>query len=210
MVKKAVASIGAVLIATQAIAGNWANVRPAYDMHDQHATVRFEGGSNLTDKLSIYGIVDLDATKQRPLDFEGFSGKMRSIYSLGNLGMRLGTFGVSAEGEFNSGSSDKLRLGLTWNPSLGKGNFTQLRLYTGTANGINDAQAVIYTSQTIMDRFTPNLLVIYNLKQGTMYAEPELDIKAAKKLEVMLQGRIFGALGKKMDVKPVVGLKYSF
>lgn len=210
MVKKLFAAVGATLVASQVMAsGNWANIRPAYDTDQEHATVRVEGGSNLTDKLSMCGIVDADATTQRPLDFEGFSGKLRTIYSLGDLGKKLGTFGVSAEGEFSNGSQDKLRLGLTWNPQLGKGNFIQFRFYTGTSHGTDDAQAIVYTSQTL-GRFTPNLLVIYNITPNTVYSEPELDVKVSQKLELMLQGRVFGTLGKKMDVRPVAGVKYSF
>ncbi len=191
---------------------NWLNIQPAYNFEAQHRTVRLEGGTNLTKDLSVYSYSDIDATKEKPTDFESFYNETRLNYLLRPIDERLKEFGLAVEYNGGTGTKDVLRFGLTHTTKVGDGNFTLLKFYPIETSGDLGMQVGLYTSQKLTDRLKANLLVDFNLKLRTIYAEPEIDIDITDILKLFCQARISMETDKpkNAEISPVIGLKCDF
>lgn len=195
----------ALLAATSASAGNWANIQPAYNADAQHATVRLEGGADLGKRGKFYGFLDLDGNKENPVDLEQFYGEARFMGKIGKS-----PWAAAAELDVGSGMEDFLRIGATYTPKTGEGNFTQLRLWPFETSGGRGPQVSAFSNQQLSDRVAISGLLDYNIDPNTAYIEAELDINIAKKAALFAQARGFGTIDDRMDITPVGGVKWNF
>src|SRR3989344_2461014 len=220
------AVMGAALAATLAVparAGDWANIRPAHNIDGQHATVRVEGGADLGKHGKFYGFLDLDGSTEHPLDLEQFYGEARGMLNLGNS-----RWAAATELDIGSGMGDFLRVGATYTPDTGKKNFTQLRLWPWETSGTHGPQVSVFSEQQLSDRVSVSGLMDYNTDPNTAYLEAEVDVKLGKRTMVIdpktkkqhavvgdnptlfAQARGFGTIDDRIDIAPVVGLKWNF
>jgi hypothetical protein len=185
-------------------AEGWANIQPAYDTKAKHATVKLEGGTKIADNVSTYGFLHLDATKEKPTDLENFYGELRTAYSVTDI------LGLAAEYNGGNGTEDTIRLGITITPNLGKNNFTMLKFFPYETSEKKGPQWGLFTSQKLTDRIGASLLLDYNTNNRTLYVEPQISVELTKKLTGFLQGRHFGSIDDKIELAPIIGLKYDF
>lgn len=220
------AIIGAALAAALAVparADDWANIRPAYHIDAQHATVRLEGGADLGKRGKFYGFLDIDGSKENPLDFEQFYGEARGMLKLGKS-----HWAAAAELDAGSGMGDFLRVGATYTPDTGKKNFTQLRLWPFETTSDRGPQISVFTDQQLSGRVSISGLLDYNSDPNTAYLEAEVDVKLGKRTMVtdpktkqqhvvvgdnptlFAQTRGFGTIDDRIDIAPVIGMKWNF
>jgi len=177
----------------------WTTVQPAYNLKRKAATVRVEGGRRLSLDLSLYGFVDVDATKEHPLDFESFYGEMRLDKNLGR--------GFALAAEYNGGTAtkDTIRAGLTWTPQLAGKNFTIVKALPVDTAG-KGAQVGLYSLQEFGNGLSGSLLAEYNFNPETIYAELRIKMELSNTLHLYGEARCSGKLAK-MVCAPVVGLE---
>ena len=201
---KIVAGVMLVGALSSPVSADLANIQPAYNKAEGHATVRVEGGSSITDRISIYGFADLDATDERPADFENFYSEARAIYALGK--------GVSLGAEYNGGNGmkDLVRFGLFYVPDLGDGNFTIIKVLPFETSGDKGLQVSAYSSQQVTGKVGAAITADYNADSKTMYLEPEINIRTGDNSALFLQGRSFAPADRTPDMSAVFGLRYSF
>ena len=202
--------ISSLLCAATASAGGWANMQPAYNTREDHATVRVEGGTKLAEHVNMYAFMDLDTTKADPFNFESIYAETRLKLGLDGLEKRLKSFELAAEYNGSTGGKDTVRFGLLYTPHVGKGNFTQFKLLPFETSGEKGAHVGVYSSQTLGKRLTLSALAEYNLRPRAIYFEGEANIKMTQPAALLLQARGFGKIDGKIDVAPVIGLKYTF
>lgn len=190
--------------------GLWGNIQPAYNTEAEHATVRLEGGAKLPYRLSTYGFMDFDATKEHKADVENVYVEGRLNYSLGGIHEKLARFGVTAEYNGGNGMEDIVRLGVSSTPPIGHGNFTFIKFYPCETSGRVGPQASFFSEQDIGKRLSLNALADYNLDPRTIYLELGADVKLTDHLKVFGQGRGFGPIGGIVEWVPIVGMKYGF
>ena len=192
-------------LALPARAGNWANVQPAYNLNAEHAIMRLEAGADLSDHTKFYGFLDLDGSKEHPLDLQNFYGEARVMRKLGKS-----NWAAACEFDVGSDLDDFVRIGATYTPKTGKGNFTQLRLWPLETSGDRGPQLSVFSSQDLTDRVSVNGLLDYNVEPNTAYIEAGIEAKVGRKASIFAQARGFGEIGGAMQISPFVGWKWRF
>ena len=114
--------------------------------------------------------------------------------------------------EYNGANrmEDLMRLGITLTPNLGKGNFTMIRIYPYETSGEKGPQFCAFMSQQLSSWLAASVLGEFNVDDSTLYTEQELDLKLNDNFTVFLQGRGFGSIDDKIEIKPFIGVKYTF
>src|SRR3989344_4937924 len=209
VVKALIAAIG--LSACVAPQNNSLSVLPAYNIKQQHATVRVEASPEPAERIKLYSFIDADATKEKPVDFENMYGEVRLSYSLGGLAEVLTSLSAAAEYNGGNGLDDTVRFGPMFGKELWKGNFTAAKFFPVEVTEEKGMQVCFYVSQDIGDRVTASLLGEYNLKPKELYGEAEVGVKITDNISAVGQARILVPhKGSDTDVAPVVGVKYGF
>ncbi|HLC20361.1 MAG TPA: hypothetical protein VJK72_05545 [Candidatus Nanoarchaeia archaeon] len=207
--KKTLLAITLALSACAAPQKNNLNVLPAYNVKNEHATIRIEGSSEPVKRLKLYSFADIDATKEKPIDFENWYGEVRLGYSLGDVAKALE--GLSAIAEYNGGNGleDTVRFGPQWSSSLWKGNFISAKFFPfDIAN--KEMQAGLFVSQGI-GKVTTSLLGEYNFEPKTLYSEAEFAVKLTDRISAVAQARAFiPAKASDTEIAPIVGVRYGF
>src|SRR3990167_4338497 len=110
---------------------------------------------------------------------------MRDISSI------TGIKGLSAAAEYNGGSGipGKTRLGVTYTPNFGKGNFTMVKIFPINIGAQKDAQLSFYSSQKINDYLSVNVLGDCNMDTGKIYKELGAEFKAFPRTIFFIQLR---------------------
>ena len=208
MKKALTAIIAAALLAGCASRNKpWMTLSPGYATERDVATVRVEGGTQLSERLSFYGFSDIEGTPDKPADAESVYMEGRLIYSLGELDKALEHAGVVLEYNGGTGFKDFFRMGLSYNAHLWDGNFTALRILPFETSGDAWPQAGVYSAQTIGD-LTLSILGEYNIEPRTLYTEIEAAYNISDTFSIFLQGRGFGGLDD-IDLEPVMGIRYT-
>jgi len=198
--------LGGTLYSSKASADDcWFNIQPAFNTSKQHVTVRLEGGSQLTDRLSLYGFSDVDATPEKSFDLKNFYIETRLSYAL----TPKSNWAAILEYNGGNGMQDILRTGFTVTGSLGKGNFTKLKVLLFETSGAAGPQVALFTSQRLTDKLSARLGIDYNVEPRTIYYEPELDYMLNPRATLFLQGRSFGLIKDRIRLDPILGLKYN-
>lgn len=182
----------------------WANIQPAFNTRANHAILRMEGGSNITDKLSCYGWFDADAASEKPCDFENFYGEGRLTYKINNI------LGIAAEYNGGNNCKDTVRFGITITPKTNKKNFTMFKYFPYETTGKKGQQLCLFSSQKLTPKLGASLIIDYNLDKKTWYVEPELNYKLNNNSTMFTQGRSFGSIDDKMEFSPIFGIRYKF
>lgn len=190
-------------------ADNWATLQPAYNTHQQTPTVRLEGGSTLVDNLTFYAYGDLDTVQKKSANLETFYSEARFGYFLSRVHDVLSSLGIATEYNGGTGLDDLVRFGIVYTPQLADGNFTLLKIYPAETSGTAGPQVDVFSSQRFTDWLTASLLIDGNIKPRVVYSEPEIDL-TYNNAALFGQGRVVWQLGKRPDVQPVVGVKYTF
>lgn len=179
------------------------NVQPAIDTNERATTVRLEGGADISDKVSLYGFMNLNASEESPFDFENYYLESRLAYAI-NDKLKL-----SLEIDSGSDMEDFQRLGVLYTPETWKNNFTMIRLFPFETNGNYGPQATIFTSQDLTDKTSLWLTVDYNIEPEIAFVELELNNKMNDRYTRFVQLRAFGPIDD-LDSSVVFGLKYEF
>ncbi len=207
-IAKTIAGAGLLaLLARPAAAGSWGNVQPAYDAKDRHATVRVEGGADLSDKVNVYGFADLDATGEKPFDLTGVYAEGRIARSLGDVSRKLKDVSAAVEYNGGTGGGGTMRLGAIYKPDLGEGQTLIVKAFPVGTNGAGP-QASVFRQGRISQAWSGSVLVDYNVKPGTLYSELELDRKVGNGIEAFAQVRLSTGHGAGSPT-PIIGIKYG-
>ncbi len=204
------------LIASAASArAGWFEVQPGYYTKGDIGTVRIEGGGPAAPALTTYGFIDFYGQQDAKYDLNAFYGEARLMQSLAFIDPKWKEWNLTAEVNGGTGYAGIARLGMVWNSSLGEGNTFALKLYP-VASRDRDAHASIYCSQMITPKLSAFVVFDYGFGdwifgEEQIYAEAEVRYRFTEKFSVFVQGRQFEpAAGFKLDLTPVVGVKWSF
>ncbi|MEO6243983.1 MAG: hypothetical protein ABIQ12_01000 [Opitutaceae bacterium] len=212
--KRLALSFAALCVVVPAFAA-WFEVQPAYYTDYAIGTARAEGGGNFNPSLSTYGFVDFYGKRDKKFYLSTYYGEIRFMQSLEFVDPALKKWNLTFEA--NGGTDyDRIgRFGFVWNTSFGKGNAFALKLYP-IATRDHDAQAAFFISQAFTPEFSGFLVFDYGFGdwifgQKQIYVEAELRYRLTKRFSVFAQGRQFEpAAGFKLDLTPVLGVKFSF
>lgn len=202
--KKMLKKIGIIgLISAEALnaAANAGEIKAAFNPNDKKGIVTVEESRKISDDISCYGFADFETNAHT----SSLYGEARIFYSMGqNLGLI---------GEYNGGTgyADTLRLGIGLKGSIGKNNFTLLKLLPFETTGQKGPQISLFTSQNI-GSLCLSVLADFNAQKGTIYLEPTATMRVNDELYLMFQGRQFGNLGgiSLGNFSPYLGIGYKF
>ena len=188
---------------------NWFTFQPGYNIKKEHSTARIEGGSKLKDKISTYGFIDLNASKEEPTN-------MQSVYAEGRINIQpTKQVPLALTAEYNGATflEDTIRLGITYTPNLGKNNFTYLKYLPLETSGEHGQQATFFTSQQLTPRLRANLTADYNIDQKVLMLEPKVKLKLTDRVSAFVRNQSFTRPSFKKireGIAPIIGLEFKF
>lgn len=203
--------VGGLAALLSSCTAKWGNVQPAYNIKQQHATVRVEGGGKIGKNADWYAFTDIDGTRKDNFDLDSAYVEARANYHIAEG--KAGTLAAAAEVNDGTGMEGLLRLGLTYRTEPWSGGFVQVKVFPTAVGNQNAQQISLFVSQDLGDKLTAMITTDYSLnewKPTLLYIEPEVDIKFNQNGALFIQGRGILVPGESMSINPIVGVKYGF
>ena len=194
---------------------SWLEVQPGFYTDLDIGTARLEGGAELRPELSIYGFFDFYGQANSKFDLNTYYGEVRLMQSLAFADDRLKAWNLTLEANGGTDFDRILRAGLVWNTSFGKGNTFALKLYPAASRD-QDAHASFYWAQELSPKLSVYAIFDYGFGdwifgEEQIYVELESRYRVRERFSLFVQGRQFAAArGFRLDLSPVLGLKYTF